>query len=63
MPFKIKVALSLLVILVAAIIAWSEFTGPQSELGYIVLAIGAIMLLGLWVFPEAGGGKLDKKQG
>lgn len=63
MPTNIKIGLSLVVILVAGIIAWGEFVGPQSGLGYIILAIGAIMLLGLWCFPEAGGGKPEKKQG
>ncbi len=61
MPTNIKIGLSLLVILIAGIIAWSEFVGPQSSLGYIIVAIAAIMLFGLWCFPEAGGGKAEKK--
>ncbi len=63
MPIKVKISLSLLVVLVAAIVAWLEFAGARADLGVIVLAIAAIMLLGLWVFPEAGGGKPDKKEG
>ncbi len=61
MPIKIKIGLSLLVLVVAAIVAWSEFAGAQSYLGFVVLAIAAVMLFGLWIFPEAGGGKPGKK--
>ncbi len=61
MPTNIKIGLSLVVIVVTAIIAWGDFAGPDGSLGYIVVAIGAIMLLGLWCFPEAGGGKPEKK--
>ncbi|MEQ8652762.1 MAG: hypothetical protein RIC87_09895 [Kiloniellales bacterium] len=63
MPTNIKIGLSLVVVIVAGIIAWSDFAGPDGALGYIIVAIAAVMLLGLWVFPEAGGGKPDKKAG
>ncbi|MBC6404847.1 MAG: hypothetical protein GDA41_03840 [Rhodospirillales bacterium] len=60
-PTKIKILLSVLVVMAAAAIAWTDFTGPRPDLGYIVVAIAAVMLLGLWIFPEAGGGKPTKR--
>lgn len=63
MPLPFKLLLSGGVILVSALVIWWEAAGPQSYLGWIVAAIGAIMLLGLWVFPEAGGGKRPRDGG
>ena len=57
MPLPYKILLSLVVVLAGATVAWSEFVGPQPHLGWVVTAACAVMLLGLWVFPEAGGGK------
>lgn len=59
MPLPYKIALSVIVVLVAGLVAWSEFSGPASSayLGWIVIAIAGVMVFGLWVFPEAGGGK------
>ena len=48
-------------VLAAAAIAWTDFTGPRPDLGYIVVVIAAVMLFGLWVFPEAGGGNPTKR--
>ncbi|MFK7966013.1 MAG: hypothetical protein AB8C46_18790 [Burkholderiaceae bacterium] len=55
MPYKI--ALSLIVLVLGGAVAAWEFFGSQAYLGWVVAAIMAVMLLGLWVFPEAGGGK------
>lgn len=57
MPFAYKIIVSLIVILVGALVAGWEFSSERESLAWIVLVIVAIMLLGLWVFPEAGGGK------
>ena len=57
MPLPYKIALSLIVVLLAGLVGWLEFQGPQPQLATIVGAIAAVMLFGLWVFPEAGGGK------
>jgi len=61
MPLPYKILLSLIVVVVSGLIAWSEFGGAQPDLAWIVIGIAAVMLLGLWVFPEAGGGKPERR--
>lgn len=60
MPLPYKIALSLIVVVLAGLIGWLELQGPQPGLATLVGAIAAIMLIGLWVFPEAGGGKRER---
>jgi len=60
MPLPYKIALSLIVVLLAGLVGWLELGGTQPYLARIVGAIAAVMLFGLWVFPEAGGGKPDR---
>lgn len=57
MPLPYKILLSLIVVVLAGLIGWMELQGGQDRLAWIVGAIAAIMVFGLWVFPEAGGGK------
>ena len=57
MPMPYKIALSIIVLVLGGAVAAWEFAGSQAYLGWVVAAIVAVMLLGLWVFPEAGGGK------
>ena len=64
MPLPYKILLSIVVVLVAGVVAWAEFTGPAAHLGWVVVAIAAVMVFGLWVFPEAGGGRrADRPRG
>lgn len=60
MPLPYKIALSLIVAVLAGLIGWLELQGPQPHLAKVVAGIAVIMLFGLWVFPEAGGGKPEK---
>jgi uncharacterized membrane protein len=60
MPLPYKIILSIIVLLLGSIVAFAEFSGDQPYLGWVVVAITAVMVLGQWVFPEAGGGKPDK---
>jgi len=60
MPLPHKIALSIIVLLVGTLVAWSEFSGGETWLGWIVLVIMAIMIFGQWVFPEAAK-KVDLK--
>ena len=57
MPLPNKIVLTLIVLILGALIAASEFSGESPALGWVVIAIIAVMTFGLWVFPEAGGGK------
>jgi len=60
MPLPYKILLSLVVIVLSGLIAWLEAGGPRPDLAWVVAAIAVVMLLGLWVFPEAGGGKASR---
>lgn len=57
MPRRYKIALSLIVAVLAGLLAWLESQGARPSLAALPAAIAAVMLFGLWVFPEAGGGK------
>lgn len=57
MPLPNKIILTLIVLIIGGLIAASEFSGHAPTLGWVVVANVAVMTLGLWVFPEAGGGK------
>lgn len=63
MPLPFKLLLSGIVVVVSALVSWLEVTGGQPLLASIVAAIGAIMIFGLWIFPEAGGGKPPRNPG
>jgi hypothetical protein len=52
MPTKVKLALSVLVVVVSALMFFL-----QRELGnlvpsYVCLFVGSLMILGMWIFPE-----------
>ena len=57
MPMRIKVLLSIMVTVLSGLLAWYETLGPQPNRAWVVAAIAMIMVFGLWVFPEAAGGK------
>ena len=52
MPAKIKLALSLAVILVTAIAAYYQYTLGHTRLQYVVAFLGLFMIFAMWLFPE-----------
>jgi hypothetical protein len=61
MPFRIKFALSLLVVLVTAIAVYWQSTLGHDRIQYVVAFLGAFMIFAMWLFPEvkreeSGGG-------
>jgi hypothetical protein len=52
MPAKIKLALSLAVILVTAIAAYYQYTLGHTRLQYVVAFLGLFMIFAIWLFPE-----------
>ena len=52
MPVKIKLGLSLLVVLVAAIAAYYQYTLGHGRMQYVVAFLGFFMIFAMWLFPE-----------
>jgi hypothetical protein len=69
MPVKIKLGLSLLVVLVTAVAAWYQHALGHDRMQYVVAFLGAFMIFAMWLFPEvkreesAGGVRRDPQQG
>jgi membrane protein YdbS with pleckstrin-like domain len=65
MPVKIKLALSLLVVLVTAIVVYYQHALGHDRIQYVVAFLGAFMIFAMWLFPEvkreesAGGVRRD----
>jgi uncharacterized membrane protein YfcA len=60
MPVKIKLGLSLLVVLVAAVAAWYQHTLGHDRIQYVVAFLGLFMIFAMWLFPEV---KRDESAG
>ena len=52
MPVKIKLGLSLLVVLVAALAAYFQHALGHERLQYVVAFLGFFMIFAMWLFPE-----------
>ena len=65
MPVRIKLGLSLLVVLVAAVAAYYQHELGHDVIQYIVAFLGCFMIFAMWLFPEvkrenpAGGVRRD----
>jgi hypothetical protein len=68
MPVRIKLGLSLLVVLVAAAAAYFQHRLGHDRIQYVVAFLGCFMIFAMWLFPEvkrdetAGGVKRDAVQ-
>ena len=60
MPVKIKLGLSLLVVLVAALAAYYQHMLGHDRIQYIVAFLGFFMIFAMWLFPEV---KRDESTG
>jgi hypothetical protein len=64
-PVKIKLGLSLVTILVAAIAAYYQHLLGHDRIQYVVAFLGCFMIFAMWLFPEvkrdetAGGVRRD----
>ena len=52
MPVRIKLALSLLVVLVTAIAVYYQNALGHDRIQYVVAFLGAFMIFAMWLFPE-----------
>jgi hypothetical protein len=57
MPVKIKLGLSLIVVLVAAIAFYVQHRLGHDRIQYVVAFLGFFMIFAMWLFPEV---KRDK---
>jgi hypothetical protein len=60
MPVKIKLGLSLLVVLVAALTAYYQHLLGHDRIQYVVAFLGFFMIFAMWLFPEV---KRDESAG
>jgi hypothetical protein len=52
MPVKIKLGLSLLVVLVAAAASYAQHMLGHDLIQYVVAFLGFFMVFAMWLFPE-----------
>jgi hypothetical protein len=52
MPVKIKLGLSLVVVLVAAIAFYAQHALGHHRIQYVVAFLGCFMIFAMWLFPE-----------
>jgi glucan phosphoethanolaminetransferase (alkaline phosphatase superfamily) len=60
LPVKIKLALSLLVVLVMAIAVYCQHVLGHDRTQYVVAFLGFFMIFAMWLFPEV---KRDESAG
>jgi hypothetical protein len=64
MPHDVKAAVSVLVLIVAAVLAYWSGSPIRPEYATFVMVTAVFMVIAMWIFPEAGVKKGDlKKQG
>jgi len=62
MPNDVKAVVSVVVLIVAAILAYWSGSPIRPEFSTWVLVIGVFMIVAMWIFPEAGVKKGDIKR-
>ena len=63
MPNDVKAVVSVIVAVVAMVLAWWGSSPIRPDLGWFVIATAAFMIIAMWIFPEAGVKKGDIKKG
>jgi Flp pilus assembly protein protease CpaA len=59
---NVKAVVSVVVLIVAAILAYWSGSPIRAEFSTWVMATGAFMVIAMWIFPEAGVKKGDIKR-
>jgi len=62
MPNDVKAAVSAVVLVVAAVLAYWSGSPVRPELSTFVIATAIFMVAAMWIFPEAGVRKGDLKK-
>jgi len=54
MPTKVKLMLTLAVIVIGGFCAWLEMTYADGAVAKVIAGLAIFMVIALWMFPEAG---------
>jgi hypothetical protein len=54
MPNDVKAAVSVIVLIVAAILAWWSGSPIRPDFSIFVIVTAVFMVVAMWIFPEAG---------
>jgi len=57
MPTDVKAIVSVVVLIVAAILAWWSGSPIRPDLASFVIGTAIFMVIAMWIFPEAGAKK------
>lgn len=52
MPIKIKIFLTIYILSISVLVMFYEKFLGQANLIYVLLFVTALMVLGIWIFPE-----------
>jgi len=62
MPNDVKAAVSAITLAVALILAFWSGSPIRHDFSSFVVIVAVFMIAAMWVFPEAGGKKRDRKE-
>jgi hypothetical protein len=62
MPNDVKAVVSIVVLVVAAVLAYWSGSPIRADLSTFVIATAVFMVVAMWIFPEAGVKKGDLKK-
>ena len=59
MPNDVKAIVSVVVLIVAAVLAWWSGSPIRPDFSIFVIATAVFMVVAMWIFPEAGAKKRE----
>lgn len=62
MPNDVKAVVSVIVVIVAAVLAYWSQSPIRPDYGNFVMITAVLMVIAMWIFPEAGVKKGDIKK-
>jgi hypothetical protein len=62
MPNDVKTIVSIVVLIVACVLAYWSQSPVRPEFGHFVIGTAIFMVIAMWIFPEAGVKKGDIKK-
>jgi hypothetical protein len=62
MPNDVKVVVSILLLIVAGVLAYWSHSPVRSEFSLFIIGTAIFMVVAMWIFPEAGVKKGDMKK-